>query len=135
MLGERIVADLRSQLYEHIHRLSLGFFAERRVGELILLASDVTLVRAALTNNVATVSKSSSSFLSAPALMLVLNWRLTLFILFLAPMVAPPARRFSDCGCAGYPPKFKINLPDSSALAEEAMKRCACGQSLRARTL
>ena len=120
-VGERIVADLRSQLYEHIHRLSLGFFAERRVGELISrLASDVTLVRAALTNNVATVLSQSLTFIGSLVLMLVLNWRLTLFILFLAPMVAASAAIFGS-RLRRLSTEIQDQLADSSALAEEAL--------------
>jgi ATP-binding cassette, subfamily B, bacterial MsbA len=46
--GERIVVDLRETVYTHLQALSLRFFSDRRVGELISrLSSDVTLVRAA----------------------------------------------------------------------------------------
>src|SRR5262245_4921961 len=87
--GERIVVDLRREVYSHLHELSLRFFNDRRVGELVSrLSSDVTLVRTALTNNVAQVLSQALTFLGSLALMLVLNWRLTLFILLIAPLVA-----------------------------------------------
>jgi subfamily B ATP-binding cassette protein MsbA len=87
-VGERVVVDLRRQLYVHLNQLSLRFFADRRIGEIISrLSSDVTIVRTALTNNVATVLSQSVTFIGSLVLMLVLNWRLTLFILLLAPLV------------------------------------------------
>src|SRR5512143_1310645 len=39
--GERIVTDLRKQVYNHLHRLSLRFFTTRRTGELISRLSSV----------------------------------------------------------------------------------------------
>src|SRR4051812_23697955 len=52
-VGERIVINLRTSLYAHLQRLSLDFFANRRVGEIISrISSDVTQVRGVLTNNV-----------------------------------------------------------------------------------
>ena len=53
VVGERIVLDMRVQLYRHLHTLSLSFFASRRVGEIVSrISSDVTQVRSILTNNV-----------------------------------------------------------------------------------
>src|SRR5690242_13830511 len=44
-VGERVVVDLRLELYQHLQDLSLGFFSHRRVGELISrLSSDVTMI-------------------------------------------------------------------------------------------
>ncbi|HSQ27004.1 MAG TPA: ABC transporter transmembrane domain-containing protein [Anaerolineales bacterium] len=120
-VGERIVADLRSELYQQLHRLSLRFYTERRVGELISrLASDVTLVRSALTNNIATVLSQALMFAGSLVLMLVLNWRLTLFILFLAPMVAASAAIFG-ARLRRLSTEIQDQLADSSALAEEAL--------------
>jgi len=49
-IGERIVVDLRQQLYNHLQKLSLGFFVQRRVGELVSrMSSDVTALRSVLT--------------------------------------------------------------------------------------
>ncbi len=120
-IGERIVVDLRTQVYARLHQFSLRFFADRRVGELISrLSSDVTLVRAALTNNVATVLSQGVTFIGSVALMLVLNWRLSLFILVLAPAVVGIAgllgmrlRRMST--------EVQDQLANSTALAEEAL--------------
>ncbi|MBI3361268.1 MAG: ATP-binding cassette domain-containing protein [Chloroflexi bacterium] len=120
-VGERIVVDLRRQTYEHLHRLSLRFFADRRVGELVSrLSSDVTLVRTALTNNVATVLSQGLTFAGSLALMLVLNWRLTLFILLLAPLVAVSAALFG-ARMRRLSTAVQDQLADGTAMAEEAL--------------
>src|SRR5258708_10043231 len=94
--GERIVVDLRRDVYGHLHDLTLRFFIDRRVGELVSrLSSDVTLVRTALTNNVAQVLSQALTFAGSLVLMLLLNWRLTLFILFLSPPVPLPPALFA----------------------------------------
>jgi len=120
-VGERVVVDLRRQVYTHLNQLSLRFFADRRIGEIISrLSSDVTIVRTALTNNVAMVLSQSVTFIGSLILMLVLNWRLTLFILVLAPLVVISGaviggrlRRLST--------EVQDQLADSTAIAEEAL--------------
>lgn len=87
-IGERIVYDLRLQFYTHLQTLSLGFFAQRRVGELVSrLSSDVTAIRGALTNNIGTLLQQSLILLGSVIVMIAINWRLTLFILVLAPVL------------------------------------------------
>ena len=87
-IGERVTFDLRLQLYRHLQQLSLAFFERRRVGELVSrLSSDVTVMRSALTNNVATFLQQVLILIGSIGVMLVLNWRLTLFILVLTPLV------------------------------------------------
>ncbi len=87
-IGERIVTDLRLQLYEHLQTLSLGFFASRRVGELVSrLSSDVTVMRTVLTSNINVLIEQTIIMIGAIVVMVALNARLTLFILALAPVI------------------------------------------------
>ncbi len=87
-VGERVVVDLRQQIYEHLNTLSISFFDERRTGEIVSrLASDVTQVRTALTHNLAMVIGQTLTLVGALAIVIVINWRMTLFILLLAPPI------------------------------------------------
>ena len=87
-IGERITYDLRLQLYNHLQGMSLGFFERRRVGELVSrLSSDVTVMRTVLTNNISVLIQQSLILIGSVVVMLVLNWRLTLFILALIPII------------------------------------------------
>jgi subfamily B ATP-binding cassette protein MsbA len=87
-IGERIVLDLRQQLYRHLQNLSLGFFANRRVGELVSrMSSDVMALRGALTSNVNVLIEQSLTMIGAIIVMVILNWRMTLFILALTPVI------------------------------------------------
>ena len=122
-IGERIVVDLRRQTYQHLHQLSLRFFTDRRTGELVSrLSSDVTLVRTVLTNNVATVLSQALTFIGSLVLMLILNWRLTLFILALAPLVAISGAIFG-ARLRGLSTKVQDQLADGTAIAEEALSQ------------
>jgi subfamily B ATP-binding cassette protein MsbA len=88
-VGERIVVDLRTQVYRHLQVLPIGFYAQRRVGELVSrLSSDVTVMRGVLTSNVNTLLQQALMMTGSIIIMLVLNWRLTLFILALIPVIA-----------------------------------------------
>ncbi|MEP7290022.1 MAG: ABC transporter ATP-binding protein [Chloroflexota bacterium] len=94
-IGERIVLDLRTGLYRHLHELSLDFFANRRVGELVSrMSSDVTQVRSILTNNITQLLSQIISLIGSIVIVFFLNPRLTLFILALAPLIAVIAMVF-----------------------------------------
>ena len=87
-VGERVLLDIRHQIYRQLQRLSLGFFIERRVGELISrLASDVTVMQTLLTSSATNLISQSITLLGSVTIMFILNWRLTLFIVVLIPIV------------------------------------------------
>lgn len=87
-IGERVMADLRLRLFAHLHSLSLSFFNERRTGELVSrLTNDVATVRSLLTSDIATALAQALSFIGALVLILVTDWRLTLFMFALVPVV------------------------------------------------
>ncbi|MFN8450323.1 MAG: ABC transporter transmembrane domain-containing protein [Anaerolineae bacterium] len=87
-VGEKVVVDMRLELYSHLQMLSLGFYSKRRVGELVSrLSSDVTMIRSGLTNNVNTLLQQILIVIGSVIVMLALNWRLTLFVLVLAPLI------------------------------------------------
>ena len=87
-IGERVMADLRLKLYAHLQGLSLSFFTERRTGELVSrLTNDVTTVRGVVTSDIATALSQALTFVGAMILIIVTNWRLTLFMLALIPPI------------------------------------------------
>ena len=120
-VGERIIVDLRTEIYQHLQLLSVRFYTDRRIGELISrLSSDVTVVRTALTNNIATVLSQTITFVGSLVLMLILNWQLTLFILILAPIVILSAAIFG-ARLRKLSTQVQDQLASSTAVAEEAL--------------
>jgi subfamily B ATP-binding cassette protein MsbA len=120
-IGERIVTDIRRQVYTHLQHLSLRFYTNRRVGEILSrMSSDVTLVRAAMTNNLASLLSQFLIFIGSLALMLALNWRLTLLILSIAPLIALFAVLFGG-RLRRMSTEVQDRLASSNALAQETL--------------
>jgi subfamily B ATP-binding cassette protein MsbA len=87
-IGERVMADLRLRLFEHLQSLSLSFFNERRTGELVSrLTNDVSTVRGVVTSDISTALSQFLTFFGALAIIIVTDWRLTLFMFALIPVV------------------------------------------------
>ena len=121
-IGERIVVDLRKELYAHLQQMSLTFFTERRVGELVSrISSDVTVVRTALTNNITTLLQQTLIMLGSVLIMFVLNWRLSLFIVVVIPLIIAIAFTFGY-----YLRRISTEVQDEIAgatvVAEEVMQ-------------
>ena len=85
-VGQRIVADLRLNVQRHLLMLPLPFYDNRRVGEMVSrVTNDVTVVQAAITETPTRFLRQIVTFVGGLALMLYINWQLTLFILVLIP--------------------------------------------------
>ena len=121
-IGERIVFDLRTSLYKHLHELSLDFYATRRVGDLVSrLSSDVTQMRNMLTNNITMFLSQIVSLVGSIVIVLTLNARLTMFILAMVPLLILVAfffgRRITRSST-----KIQDQLAGSTVVAEEGLQ-------------
>lgn len=93
--GERIVADLRLQLFQKIVQLDLRFFSNNRIGEITSrMTNDVSVIQHAVTTTLATLIERSLLAVGSLALMVLLNWRLTLAIFITMPLVVLTSRLF-----------------------------------------
>ncbi|MGD2205958.1 MAG: ABC transporter ATP-binding protein, partial [Anaerolineae bacterium] len=80
-VGERVVADLRREIYEHLLALSLGFFAGQRVGEIVSrLSNDVQVIQNAVTSNIVVLLQQFVTAAGVIVVVGVMNWRLTLLM-------------------------------------------------------
>lgn len=87
-IGEHVVIDIRKQLYSHLHTLSMGFFAEQRIGELVSrLSNDVARIRQTITDNAVDALQYTVAMVGALLIMLWVNLQLTLFVLAVLPIV------------------------------------------------
>jgi subfamily B ATP-binding cassette protein MsbA len=94
-IGERVMADLRLKLFAHLESLSLSFFNERRTGELVSrLTNDVSTVRGVVTSDISTALSQSLTFVGALILIIATNWRLTIFMFALVPVIVVVAILF-----------------------------------------
>jgi subfamily B ATP-binding cassette protein MsbA len=88
-VGGRVVAELRVSLYRHLLDLPLTFYDERRAGDLISrLTADTTLVQTVLSDDLLTLFQNMITVVAVVVVVLVLDWRLALVTLGLAPVVA-----------------------------------------------
>ncbi len=86
VVGERVVAQLRGELYGRLVTLSLDFYGQRRVGELVSrLTSDVTLVRTMLTQTTTSLLSSVIGLVGSVVILFALSPTLLLVVLLLAP--------------------------------------------------
>lgn len=121
-IGERIVVDVRKELYGHIQKLSLRFFTENRVGELISrMSTDVTKMQSVLTNNVTTLLQQGLTLIGAIIIMVVLNWRLTAFILVMTPVIVLLGFAFGFY-LRRYSERVQKEIADATVVAEEVFQ-------------
>src|SRR5256712_1861529 len=93
--GQRIIADFRMHLFNHLQSLSLGFFARRRTGELMSrLMNDVGALQTTLTEIPIDLAKQVVTLVGGLTILFVMNWRLCLLILLLLPAIVLVARFF-----------------------------------------
>jgi ATP-binding cassette, subfamily B, bacterial MsbA len=92
--GHAAIRDLRNALYEKIIRQPIGFFQSNQTGRVISTAiNDVDKTRVALSDYLADLFQKSFTFMALVAVMLMLNWKLTIFTTVLLPMVVYPINK------------------------------------------
>lgn len=86
--GQNVIQDLRNQLFEHLQRLSLSFFASYETGRLISrVISDVNVLREAINFAVIGVLRDLFSLFGIIFAMLAINAQLTVIALFAVPIM------------------------------------------------
>ena len=93
-IGEGVIYDLRVALYTHLQRMSLAFFTNTKVGELMSrLNNDVIDAQRAISNTVVDIVTNLIQGVATLAVMLTLDWRLTLVAVVVMPLFIVAARR------------------------------------------
>jgi ABC-type multidrug transport system fused ATPase/permease subunit len=88
-VGERILADLRNDLFQHLQRLSLGFYERNRAGVIISrLTNDVEAIDQLVTDGVTSLVQNTLTLLGTAVLLFVLDWRLALATLAVIPLMS-----------------------------------------------
>jgi len=94
-LGERIVADLREEVFGHLVSLSPGYFDAAKTGELTSrLTADTTQIKAAVGASVSVALRNLVLFVGAAAMMVVTSPRLSAFVLAAIPVIVLPLYGF-----------------------------------------
>lgn len=120
-VGEGVVADLRRTLYRHLMGLSLRFFETRRTGEITSrLTSDASVVQSAVSGALAQLVNQLALLVGSVVLLFVTNWRLTLLMLAVVPVVMLAARLFGQ-RLRRLSTEFQDRVAAANARAEEAI--------------
>ncbi|NNE94796.1 MAG: ABC transporter ATP-binding protein [Acidimicrobiales bacterium] len=96
-IGEGVIYDLRTQLFDHVQRLPLAFFTRTQTGTLTnRLNNDVIGAQRALTATLGTVVNNVIVLITTLIAMLIIEWRLTLLALIITPLFVAPYRKIGQ---------------------------------------
>ena len=121
LLGEKVVADLRTQLYAHLLDLDAGFYDRNRSGELVSrLTADAELLRSVIASSMSVALRSSVTVVGAMVMLFVTSPKLAAWALLGIPLAVAPivigARRIQKVSRAS-----QDRIADANALATEAL--------------
>src|SRR5690606_7422438 len=87
MLGERIVANLRNTLWQHILHLKTPYFDAHESGETMSrITQDTSVVKELVTNHLVSFVSGIFSIIGAIAILLWIDWKMTLLMLIAVPL-------------------------------------------------
>ena len=97
VVGQKVMHDLRAQVYRHLQRLSLAFFTRTRTGEIqSRIANDIGGVQTVVTSTATSIVSNVTTVFATVVAMALLDWRLALFSLALTPFFVLLARRVGN---------------------------------------
>src|ERR1700693_4936875 len=102
-VGERILADLRVRLFEHLQRLSLGFYERNRAGVIISrLTNDVEAIDQLVTDGVTSLVQNTLTLLGTAIILFILDWRLALATCGVIPLMGVATAVFRTRSARAY---------------------------------
>ncbi|MFT5134442.1 MAG: ATP-binding cassette subfamily B protein [Gammaproteobacteria bacterium] len=120
-IGERVVADIRSAVYQHVIRLSPTFFEVTRTGEVLSrLTTDTTLVQSVIGAGMSIALRSTFTLIGCLIMLFVTSPKLTLMILTMVPVVVLPVWLYSR-KVRKLSRATQDRIADSSSIADESL--------------
>src|SRR5438128_6916877 len=118
-IGERIVADIRRDVFAHLVSLSPAFFDSARSGELVSrLTADTTQIKSAVGASVSIALRNMMLFIGATAMMVITSPKLSGFVLLAIPLIVIPLVAFGRW-VRRLSRNAQDTLADASAYASE----------------
>ena len=94
-IGQRVVVDVREVMFRKFQRMPMAYFDKHQTGETMsYLTNDVGAIQSALVDNLIEMFTESSVLVGSIAMMLYLDWKLTLLTLITVPLVGSAMRIF-----------------------------------------
>ena len=121
LVGQKIMRDLRNDLYSHLQGMSLKFFTGTRTGEIqSRLANDIGGVQSVVSDTTANVLSNLTTVISTLVAMFWMDWRLTLLSIGILPLFALLSAKIGD-GLRKYRTKIQTQLADLNATMSETL--------------
>ena len=118
-IGEGLIYDLRSQVFEHVQKQSIAFFTRTQTGSLISrINSDVIGAQQAFTSTLSGIVSNSLTLLLVVIAMLTLSWQITLVSLVLLPVFIIPTKWIGRKLANYTRQSFDLNAEMSSTMTE-----------------
>ncbi|MFG2082060.1 ABC transporter ATP-binding protein [Micromonospora tulbaghiae] len=96
-IGEGLIVQLRTAVFDHVQRMPVAFFTRTRTGALVSrLNNDVIGAQRAFSDTLSAVVGNAVTLLLTLAVMLSFSWQITLLALLLLPVFVLPARRMGS---------------------------------------
>lgn len=122
IVTQKTLADLRQSTYNHLIKLPMHFFSERRVGELnSRIASDISLLQETLTTTIAELIRQVITIIIGIALLSYISVKLTLLMLCLVPVVIVIAIIFGK-HIKKLSKEAQSKVADSNTIVEETLQ-------------
>ncbi|KAF3975607.1 hypothetical protein CMV_001146 [Castanea mollissima] len=116
--SERVVAQLRKNLFSHLVHQEIAFFDITRTGELLSrLSEDTQIIKSAATTSLFEALRSLATAFIGLSFMFATSWKLTLFVLAVVPALSVAVRKF---GLTELSSKTQAAAPEASSIAEES---------------
>jgi ATP-binding cassette, subfamily B, bacterial len=94
-IGERVVADIRANVFAHLTALSPSFFDSARTGELVSrLTADTTQIKAAVGTSISVALRNLVLFIGSALMMVITSPRLSFFVIVAIPIIVLPLVAF-----------------------------------------
>nr|WP_261562376.1 ABC transporter ATP-binding protein [Frankia tisae] len=118
-IGEGLIYEMRSQIFQHVQRQPLAFFTRTQTGALTSrLNNDVLGAQSAFTNTLSSVLSNVLSAGFVLAAMLVLSWQITVVSLVLLPVFILPARAFAPRLARLTRERYELNADMNNTMTE-----------------
>jgi ATP-binding cassette subfamily B protein len=120
-IGQQVMHDLRTDVYDHLQRLSLAFFTRTRTGEVqSRISNDIGGVQNVVTTTATSIVSNVTTVLATAAAMILLDWRLALAAFALVPVFVLMTRRIGRIR-RELTRTQQGSLADMSSLVEESL--------------
>src|SRR2546428_6600445 len=95
--GQKVMFDLRSQIFRHLQQMHIGFYDKNPVGRLVTrVTSDVDALNEMFTSGVVSIFEDVFVLVGIVAIMLCMNWKLALITFTVLPFIAIATKIFRD---------------------------------------